>query len=139
VGKPITCFNTIGMCESKDFIEAADGGEIPKVEHSVVLKVSKILVSLGASVSLTLATGREPRVIAPQATGARADPIRRTLAATSVGHSGLSIAKVANQMPGAWQCTRVLASPLSPSSNDRLRYAPNLPFARPAGIGSIGW
>ena len=30
-GKPITCFNTIGMCESKDFIEAADGGEIPTV------------------------------------------------------------------------------------------------------------
>ena len=24
-GKPIICFNTIGMCESKDFIEAADG------------------------------------------------------------------------------------------------------------------
>ena len=58
-GKPITCFNTIGMCESKDFIEAADGGEIPKEERSVVLKVSKILVSLGASVNLTLATGRE--------------------------------------------------------------------------------
>ena len=30
-GKPIICFNTIGMCESKDFIEAADGGEIPTV------------------------------------------------------------------------------------------------------------
>jgi len=58
-GKPIICFNTIGMCESKDFIEAADGGEIPREEHSVVLKVSKILVSLGASVNLTLATGRE--------------------------------------------------------------------------------
>jgi hypothetical protein len=88
-GKPIICFNTIGMCESKDFIEAADGGEIPKEEHSVVLKVSKILVSLGASVNLTLATGRERYVIsAPEATGVRADPIRRTLAATSVGHSG---------------------------------------------------
>jgi hypothetical protein len=47
------------MCESKDFIEAADDGEIPKEEHSVVLKVSKILVSPGASVNLTLATGRE--------------------------------------------------------------------------------
>jgi len=30
-GKPIICFNTSGMCESKDFIEAADGGEIPTV------------------------------------------------------------------------------------------------------------
>ena len=30
-GKPIAFFNTIGMCESKDFIEAADGGEIPTV------------------------------------------------------------------------------------------------------------
>jgi hypothetical protein len=36
-GEPIICFNTIGMCESKDFIEAADGGEIPKEKHSVVL------------------------------------------------------------------------------------------------------
>ena len=68
----------------------------------MVLKVSKILVSLGASVNLTLATGRERYGhLAPEATGARADPIRRTLAATSVGHSGLSVAKIANQMPGA--------------------------------------
>ena len=63
-GKPITCFNTIGMCESKDFIEADDGGEIPKEEYSVVLKVSKILVSLGASVNLTpAATWRNRRAL----------------------------------------------------------------------------
>jgi hypothetical protein len=63
-GKPITCFNTIGMCESKDFIEAVDGGEIPREEYSVVLKVSKILVSLGASVNLTpAATWRNRRAL----------------------------------------------------------------------------
>jgi hypothetical protein len=59
-GKPIICFNTIGICQSKGFIDAADGGEASKEEHSVVLKASKILVSLGASVNLTLAPGREP-------------------------------------------------------------------------------
>jgi hypothetical protein len=37
-----------------------------------------------------------------------------------VGHSGLAIAEVANQMPVRGNA-RVLASPLSPSSNDRLR------------------
>ena len=77
------------MCESKDFIEAADGGEIPKEEHSVVLKVSKILVSLGARVNLTLATGRERYGhFGSGGDGCRADPIRRTLAATSVCHRG---------------------------------------------------
>ena len=58
-GKRIIYFNTIGVCQSKDFIDAADGGEVPKEEHSLVLKASKILVSLGASVNLTLATGGE--------------------------------------------------------------------------------
>jgi hypothetical protein len=105
VGKPIICFNTIEMCESKEFIEAADGGEIPKEEHSVVLKVSKVLVSLGASVSLTLATGRE-RYGHFHSGGDGS--IRRTLAATSVGHSGLSIAKVANQMPGGGNASPLL-------------------------------
>ena len=29
-GKRIIYFNTIGVCQSKDFIDAADGGEVPK-------------------------------------------------------------------------------------------------------------
>jgi hypothetical protein len=58
-GKPVSDFNTISVCESKDFIDAANRGKVPKEEPSVVLKASKILVSPGASVNLTPATGRE--------------------------------------------------------------------------------
>ena len=106
-GKAITCFNPVGMCQGKDFIEAADEGEIPKEEHSVVLKVSKMLVGLDASVNLRLATGRERYGhCRAEGDGCALIQIQRTLAVTSVGHSGLSIAKVANQVPGAWQCTR---------------------------------
>jgi hypothetical protein len=82
-GKRTIYVNTIGVCQSKDFIDAADGGEVPKEEHSLVLKASKILVSLGASVNLTLATGGERYGhFRSGGEGARADPIRRTLAAT---------------------------------------------------------
>jgi len=41
------------------FHRCVDGGEVPKEEHSLPLRASKILVSLGASVNLTLATGGE--------------------------------------------------------------------------------
>ena len=46
-------------------------------EHSLLLKASKILVSLGASVNLTSATGASVTVIsAPEARGRR-DPLPR--------------------------------------------------------------
>ena len=105
-GKRIIFFKTIGVCQSKGFIDAADGGEVPKEEHTWYLKASKVLVSLGASVKPHTSGRRQAlRSFRAGGEGARADPIRRTLAATSVGHSGLAIAKVANEMPGAWQFT----------------------------------
>ena len=75
-GKPIICFNAIGMCESKDFIEADDGGEIPKEEHSLVFQASEILERLGARVNLTLAAGGERYGSFPlRGRGCAADPI----------------------------------------------------------------
>lgn len=50
-GKRTIDLNTIRVCQSKDFIDAADGGEVPEA--------SKMLVRLGASVNLTLATEGE--------------------------------------------------------------------------------
>jgi len=41
-GKRIIYFDTIGVCQSKDFYRCADGGEVPKEEHSLLLKASKI-------------------------------------------------------------------------------------------------
>jgi hypothetical protein len=96
-GKRTIYFNTIGVCQSKDFIDVADGGGVPKEEHSLVLKASKILLSLGASVNLRTSHGRRGlRSRRSNPTG----PHRN-----SSGHSGLVIAKAANQMPGAWQRT----------------------------------
>ena len=67
-GKRTIDFNMIGVCQSKDFIEPADRGEVPKEEHSSELKASKRFVSLGASVNLTLATEASVIVIsAPEA------------------------------------------------------------------------
>jgi hypothetical protein len=105
-GKLIICFNTTGVCQSKDFIDAADEVELPKEEHSLVLRASEILASLSASVNLTLAIALERlRVISAAKARVRGrsnptDPCR-----DSVSHSGLAIAKVTNQMLGAWQCT----------------------------------
>src|SRR5262249_31128359 len=52
-GKRTAWFNTIGICQSKDLSDVDDGGTVPKEEHSLVRKASKIPVSLGASVNLT--------------------------------------------------------------------------------------
>jgi hypothetical protein len=72
-----------------------------KKEHSLLLQASKRLVSLGASVNLTLATGGERYGhLRSGGEGARADPIRRTLAATWSVIVGWP-SKVANQIPGA--------------------------------------
>lgn len=65
------------------FHRCADGGEVPKEEHSLLLKLSKILMSLSASINLTPATGGERYGhFRSGGEGVRADPIRRTLAAT---------------------------------------------------------
>jgi len=54
-----------------------------KRKYSLLIKASKMLVSPGASVNLTLGTGGERYGhFRSGGEGARADPIRRTLAAT---------------------------------------------------------
>ena len=61
------------------FHRCADGGEVPKEEHSLLLKTSKIP---GRNGNLTLATGGERYGhFRSGGEGARADPIRRILAA----------------------------------------------------------
>jgi hypothetical protein len=103
------------------FHRCADGGEVPKEEHSLLLKASKMLVSLGASVNLTLATGGERYGhFRSGGEGARADPIRRTLAATRSVVVGWPSPRSRTRCPVRGNA-RVLASPLSPSSNDCFR------------------
>jgi hypothetical protein len=71
-----------------------------KEEHSLVLKASKNTREPGSSVNLTLSTGRGERYGRGCARRSNPTDPRRN----SVGHSGLAIVKVANQMLGAWRC-----------------------------------
>jgi hypothetical protein len=50
-GKRTIYFNTIGVCQTKDFMDPLTRRG-SKEEYSLLVKVSKTLVSLGASVDL---------------------------------------------------------------------------------------
>jgi hypothetical protein len=86
-GERIICFNVIGGCQSRDFIDAPTG-QIPKGEHRSLLKASNIHTSRERRALRSFPLRRRRARI--QSDGPRPEP---------VGHSELAIAKAANQVP----------------------------------------